>query len=143
MALGARLLLWDLPLLAGLAGSKHRSRLDWYEHGIVVTSRRRVRAFRFDGTRVWRKISRVTEGGVMNPVSLTYRVGDDDEELMIPVGSAGREQWGPVREMTVRDGIVSVHAVKGGKSVLLQAYPSELIENLDLFWALAQRLRVD
>ncbi|MEV6768367.1 DUF6585 family protein [Nocardia sp. NPDC051030] len=188
MVLGGRLMLWDVPWLAGLLRSNHGARLDWYEHGIVVSSRRGVRAFRFDSMRVWRRVGTIAEGGVPEQVSLSYRVGSEyGDDVVIPVGLTGREQWGPallhavvaaqlpgararleagdrldfgpfrlsrtamggelmvlwhqVREITVHEGLVAAWGVKGGRTVLLQAYPSELVGNLDLFWLLTRQLR--
>ncbi|MFF0607246.1 DUF6585 family protein [Nocardia tengchongensis] len=187
-ALGARLLLWELPWLAGRLGSNRGARLDWFEHGIVVTQRHRVRALRFDDMRVWRRVGQVTEDGVPPAMSLTYRVGmEAGDAVTIPVGIQCREQWGPelvravvaarlptararldagerlvfgpfritrttigarmtalwmqVREVTVHEGIIAVRVARGGRSVLLQAYPTELVDNLDVLWALTRDLR--
>ncbi|MEU1428734.1 DUF6585 family protein [Nocardia sp. NPDC005746] len=186
--LGARLLLWDLPWLAARLGSDHGARLDWFEHGIVVTSCQGVRAVRFDEMRVWRRVAEGAEGSALSPMSLTYRVGTaSGEAVTIPAGIRGREQWGPalvrvavsarlpgararldagvrlefgpfritrttvhgnqvalwiqVRRITVHEGLIGVWIRRGGKDVLLQAYPTELVNDIDLFWALSRDLR--
>lgn len=186
--LGGRLLLWDLPWLAARLGSDHGARLDWFEHGIVITTRHGVRAVRFDEMRVWRRVAEGAEGTALTPMSLTYRVGTSSgDAVTIPAGIQGREQWGPelvragvlarlpgararldagvrlefgpfritrttihgnrvalwiqVRQITVHEGLIGVWVTRGGKAVLLQAYPTELVNDIDLFWTLSRELR--
>ncbi|MFD7841926.1 DUF6585 family protein [Nocardia sp. NPDC059764] len=174
--------------MAARLGSDHGARLDWFEHGILVTTCHGARAVRFDEMRVWRRVTEGTDGTALTPMSLTYRVGTaSGAAVTIPAGIPGRAQWGPalveaavsarlagararldagvrlefgpfritrttihgnrvalwiqVRRITVHEGLIGVWITRDGKDVLLQAYPTELVNDIDLFWTLSRDLR--
>ncbi|QRX95797.1 hypothetical protein JNO44_37930 [Streptomyces noursei] len=94
LMIGGHLLL--ITLWSGRVAARNRgTRLDLYEHGLLVTYRRRTRVARYDTTSVRQKIVHLVANPAPDQIAYTYRFTDTTGvEVILRHGLERPEEWG-------------------------------------------------
>jgi len=97
-------LLWDLGRLRHFEERNRGSRLDLYQHGLIVTFRGEMRVCRYDTTSVLQNIVRHTEYGSTTHKTYAYTCTDiTGAEVIVRSGFERPDEWGPAIQRAVTD----------------------------------------